>query len=214
MSDREYHATSIDCHAGSPFMFECAWLACAFVVARDSWEWTEIGIGIAATIGMPFLFRIANLPSTGLMSVFAYLIEKELRVLAPAFGFSASLFNNLLVMSWCSIIFFHYAEVSCRENLLPLLLWGYSVAMLPLAFMAKFDADNRLTSHFLFIAHVLYAVLVASFAMGTSIEAAVVFVLLSALIMPSVGLFLGIATLFPKTGGAVIAREIDVVRNK
>ncbi|MBI3373091.1 MAG: hypothetical protein HY017_15295 [Betaproteobacteria bacterium] len=196
MSDREYRAPSTEHRANSPFtmLSTLGWLV-AFVWLAILGEWAEIGIGVAATIAMPFLFRIANLPSTGLMSVFDYLVEKEIHVPALALGFFASLFNSLLVMSWCSVVFFHYTDVSCLENLLPLLLWGYGVAMMPLVFMSRFDADNRLTIFFLLIAHILYVALVASFAMGASTEVAVGFVLLSALIMPCVGLFAGMATL-------------------
>lgn len=208
MSDREYRATRVDYHADSRLALagSVAWLVALAWLAILG-QWSAIGMGIAATIAMPLLFRIANIPSAGLMSVFGYLIERGFRSLALASGFSASLFNSLLVMGWCSIVFFHVTEVSCQEDLLPLLLWGYGVAVVPLGFMAKFDAGNRLTSAFLVIAHLLYALLVASFAMEMPAQVALVLVLVSALILPLFGLFAGIATLSRKAGGAMIAHE-------
>jgi hypothetical protein len=162
-------------------------------------EWKEIGIGIAASIGMPFLFPIADLPSLGFIFVCSWLTERGLRVLALPFAFLASLWTNLLVMAWCSFIFFHYARVSGPENYIPLLLWGYSVAMAPLAYMAKFDADNPFTGFFLFIAQIVYVGLVVCFVIGTSIQAAAIFVLVMTLVMPSIALLMGVITLPRRT---------------
>lgn len=158
-------------------------------------EWKEIGIGIAASIGMPYLFLIVNLPSMGFLFLGTYLMEKDIRVSALPFLFLASLWTNLLVTAWCSGIFFYYARLSAPENFIPLLLWGYSVAMAPLAYMAKFDADNPLTGFYLFIAQILYVGLVACFIIGTSIKAALIFILVVTLIMPSIALLALIANI-------------------
>ena len=68
----------------------------AFIWLAILGEWSEIGIGIGASIGMPFLFPIANLPSIGFLTVFAYLSEKDYRILALPFAFLGSLWTNLL----------------------------------------------------------------------------------------------------------------------
>ena len=175
------------------------WLV-AFVWLAILGQWKEIGIGFAASIGMPLLFPIIDLPNTGFMFAYAYLVGKDFRVLALPFAFLASLWSNLLVMAWCSSISFYYARVSDSENYIPLLLWGYSVAMAPLAYMAKFDADNPFTRFFLFIAQILCIGLVVCFVIGTSMKTALIFAIVTALIIPSMTLLTGIATL-PRKGG-------------
>lgn len=208
MPNLEYRATSVGYQADSGLALagSVAWLVALAWLAILG-QWTAIGTGIAATIAVPLLFRIANIPSAGMMSVFARLVERDSRYLALASGFSASLFNSLLVMGWCSIVFFQVTEASCQEDLLPLLLWGYGVAVVPLGFMAKFESGNRLASAFLVIAHLLYALLVASFAVGMPAPVALVLALVSALIMPLFGLFAGMGTLSRQADGVMIAHE-------
>lgn len=174
------------------------WLV-AFVWLAILGEWKEIGIGIAASIGMPFLFPLADLPSMGFLFVCSWLTERGFRVAALPFAFLVSLWTNFLVMAWCSLIFFHYARVSGPDTYIPLLLWGYSVAMSPLAYMAKFDGDNPFTALFLFFAQIVYVGLVVCFVIGATIQAAAIFVLVMTLVMPSIALLTGIVTLPRRT---------------
>jgi len=65
--------------------------------------------------------------------------------------------------------------------------------------MAKFDADNPFTGFFLFIAQIVYVGLVVCFVIGTSIQAAAIFVLVMTLVMPSIALLTGVITLPRRT---------------
>ena len=187
VSDREYHATSIDCHAGSPFMLECAWLACAFVwlaILGNGRRWDRYCSNNRNAVLVPD----CQPPKHG-VDVGIRLPDRER---TPCSGARIRLLGLALQQPAGYELVFHHL-LPLRRSLLsrePLTapVVGLQRCDAAPAFMAKFDADNRLTSHFLSL--LMFFTPCSSRRLPWELRlSGCGFCVLSALIMPSVGLF-------------------------
>jgi len=158
-------------------------------------EWGHIGSGILVAALMPFAFAIAMLPGMAFTAGFAYFAEKNFTPLALVLAFLSSVYTHVLVMVWLFFVFFHYARSATDASYIPLLLWGYCVAMGPLVYMAKYDGDNPFTSLLLFLAQVAYVGLVVCFIVGAQVTSALIFLGVLVLLSTTFAMAVGISTI-------------------
>lgn len=158
-------------------------------------EWKYLGIGIVLSIGMPYLFLFVELPSLGFTYIASRLAEKKFRALVLPFTFLATLWTQLVIMLWCFAVVVYFVRAATPDNYIPMLLWGYSVAMAPISYMAKFDGNSASTGFLLLIAQIACVGLIISFIVGATGISMLKLLLALALIMPVIAIITGLAAL-------------------
>jgi hypothetical protein len=102
-------------------------------------EWGFIIGGIIAAALMPSGFSIASLPVLGLCLVLAFAGDPPPRWAVATIGFVAALWIAALVLGWTLLVFIAYMQHADAGLTVPLLLWGYSVTMSPLVYIARHE---------------------------------------------------------------------------
>lgn len=156
-------------------------------------EWSVIGYGLLFIVGMPFLFTLADLPGTLPMWIGLKLQERYWRIPALAFLFLSSLWTSALIVIWCSIHAHKYIHLGAGTNLVPMFLWGYTVATAPLSYMAIRDRQNVFTGLHTILAQLYFLALVVCWTVNGSPTAYGVLAGVALLTFPLLGLALGTA---------------------
>ena len=167
----------------------------AFIWLAVLGKWSVIGYGVLYVIGMPILFAIAQLPSLGFTAVGAWLADRNWRTGFLLCVFLGALWTSALIVIWCSTIVFKYVDLSSEVSAIPILLWGYTVAVGPLAYMASKDGDNPFTGIQMLIAQVFVLALGISLLVAASPPVLLGLMLLALLAYPLLALALGGAAL-------------------
>jgi hypothetical protein len=163
----------------------------AFIWLAILGKWSIIGYGIAFMIGMPILFSIAQLPSMGFTLAASWFAEKNWRKLMVVFAFFGVLWTSALVVVWCVLMVFRHVNLTSDTSTIPVLLWGYAVAVGPLGYMASKDGNNPYTAFQMLIAQLLVVGLEASFLADATPLIPLGLVLLALLTMPVWALIVG-----------------------
>jgi len=131
-------------------------------------EWRIVIGGFIASLVMPFTFigDILWLPSLGLITLMSKFDDKK--CLWLILGFINSIYQSLIFSLWVVPVFFIFNAglgnfVEYSESLfisIPKALLGYSVAVLPIAYMASYDPPDAIGAHSKrFLAQVEYILL-------------------------------------------------------
>ena len=100
-------------------------------------EWWTIVWGFAVSFSMPFWWSIITLPSFGLLGLTMESFERGHRVEGTVCALFGGLFDSLVLTLWVVAIFFAFAGRVSEGTLVPMTIWGYSVAIAPLVYMAS-----------------------------------------------------------------------------
>jgi len=118
-------------------------------------EWSIVVFGLIASFGMPWIYAIIMLPIWALALLMNYFAERKNKILTLPIGFIGALYTNFIILLWVYLVF-DILVIQMYEqgvyNLVPLIIWGYSVAMSPLGYMARGEsADSTGTTRGLFL---------------------------------------------------------------
>ncbi len=123
-------------------------------------EWGVIVAGILFSVAMPYAFGLVLLPSLGFI-VLMLKVSRGNRLLIGISGLVAGLYNHAAIGIWVLFVYLLITKNIGSENHVPYLLWGYSVVMGPLAYMARHDPpDSTANTLGLLLAVLSYLVLV------------------------------------------------------
>jgi hypothetical protein len=127
-------------------------------------EWRLVVLGFLLSFIMPTAWSIASIPMLGFAALLFTRSEQPNRPAVAAGGFVLSIWNAALISMWCASVFFLFTGKIEEGTTLPLLLWAYSTTMAPLAYMAsKEPPDSHGTALGMFLALVLYVVLLVTY---------------------------------------------------
>lgn len=125
-------------------------------------EWGLLVFGVITGFVMPWGYSIALLPTFPLLGLLTRFVERGNKKLTILLGFVMSFYTNIVNVLW---VYYVFNEVTSNSNhLVAKMLWGYSITMGPLGYMAsKEDPDNSGTFLGLLIAQISYFLLVILF---------------------------------------------------
>jgi hypothetical protein len=136
-------------------------------------EWKSIVGGILAAIIMPLAWIIAALPDLGLLLLVKRFAQYGRVFRTWLFALMSSGYNNCLIMLWTFYIFSAFIDRGKPGRYVAFVLWGYSIAQAPLAFMAQKDRpdpDSKAASALgKIISQIGYLILTACWALGMPI---------------------------------------------
>lgn len=156
-------------------------------------EWGVIGYGILLAAVMPIGFALAQLPGMLPTLLGAWFMEKNWRLPAIVCVFLASLWTSALLVIWCVMIANKYVHLVTDETRIPILLWGYSVALAPLGYMASKERDNAFTGLQTLLAQLFFIALVVCWAVDAGPIAYIVCAGIMLLTFPLFALVMGAA---------------------
>jgi hypothetical protein len=134
------------------------------------WEWKSIVGGILAAIIMPLAWMIATLPDLGLLLLVNRFAQRRKVFRTWLFALMSVGYDNCLIMLWTFYIFSAFIDRGKPGTDVAFLLWGFSTAQAPLAFMAQKerpDPDSKAASALgMIISQVGYLILTACWALG------------------------------------------------
>lgn len=106
-------------------------------------QWKQIGIGVALIIAMPIAFSIAQIPSVGLATLLSSRIAPSSKT-ALVLTVIDSIWTNLLITAWCGFVALRSVHAIDAENTIPILAWGYAIAVSPLMYLSSKDPENSM----------------------------------------------------------------------
>ena len=146
-------------------------------------DWPIIVLGLLYGFFMPWVFSLAYLPTMGLSAVMFNRFEKKKYSQASMLGFIISLYDNILILAWVLFVFFYVALGVKGSAYIPYMLWGYSVAISPLSYMASKEEKSIGTFLGVLIAQIGYFLLVILyFTIGIRIDFLLLLVLIFSII--------------------------------
>lgn len=104
--------------------------------------WSIVVLGVLYGLVMPWFYTIATLPTWLIVPLLSKASEKGKRFTVSILGFILSGYNNFILSMWVVFIFSFLANQYTDYSLIALLLWGYSVAMGPVGYMASKEGPD------------------------------------------------------------------------
>lgn len=155
-------------------------------------NWAVIFYGLFLSFVMPFAYSIVALPTMAILPLIVKAVEKKSKFFTVLLGLVNVLYSNGIIVAWTYFVFTEFTKNANGLIAVPLILWGYSTVIAPLAYMAKGEApDNTGTSLGIFLAQAGYFLATVfwffgfsySFILGTLILLAVLFSLFAIFIV-------------------------------
>ncbi len=141
-------------------------------------EWGTIGYGFVFMIGGILLLGIPLLLAMIFMPPAIYFTNKGYNFIAHIFTYLGALYTAAVITAWSMFILIFFVDGTGYKDFIPTLIWTYSVATAPLAYMASKEQDNEYTTFTTFFSQLAYlcvVLLVALVSEVTTIDAIIVF---------------------------------------
>lgn len=153
-------------------------------------EWRLIFIGIALLVVSHVFIASLLLPARLLASVGMYLYKRK-NPLFYLFGFLSHFYTNLFIVGTCAIAFFlcaHYYSGNSIIELIPYLLWSWSIALGDWQYFASKDQDNGFSILAVFSASIFYFLFLVSIFVSPLMTLIIIalFILVQLLVIPMV----------------------------
>jgi S1-C subfamily serine protease len=124
-------------------------------------EWRIVLGGFFLSLTMPYWWLLAALPGMGLGLIAAVLFERKWWPIGLIPGVLGLLWNAAALIAWVTGVFLLCLRHSPESGLIPMLLWGYAIAVSPVAYMASHEPADAVASHMgVLMVEVAYVVLV------------------------------------------------------
>ncbi len=104
--------------------------------------WRLLVLGLMYCFIMPWAYTIATLPTWLIIPLVTKVANKGKRTTTLVLGFILSGYNNFILSLWVIYIFSWLVNRYTNYPLIALLLWGYSVAMGPVGYMASKEGPD------------------------------------------------------------------------
>ncbi len=131
-------------------------------------EWKLIGIGIFLMITSHWILTLLMLPGIGLTALIGAFSNPK-NIFVYILGYFSNLYLNILISGWCVLSFIictnfygagYQSEIS--YELLPYLLWSWSMALSPWQYFANYERDNEYTMATTYIVSIFYLLFLVS----------------------------------------------------
>ncbi|MBD3382465.1 MAG: hypothetical protein GF404_09740 [candidate division Zixibacteria bacterium] len=109
-------------------------------------EWRLVILGIVLGIGMPLMYSIIHVPLMGLTYLSTTFAKKGKIKSGTAMYFINMIIEYLIIGAWISGVFLFYINSASIGNEIPYMIFVYSVAIGPLAFMSSKDSDRSIAN--------------------------------------------------------------------
>ncbi len=129
--------------------------------------------GILFSLVMPTAYTfICFIPSLPFTALFKWATDKNHKIIAYISAFLVSGFNKFILAIWTTSIFVFFIQNN-NLSLIPLLLWGYSVVMGPISYMAHKEGPEAGEGTYMAVlfTQLSYLILTINMFLGGSIEA-------------------------------------------
>ena len=110
-------------------------------------RWGIIGYGLLALIVSSFCLGVVMMPALLFAAPAALLYEKGSKVAFYFFGFLATLYTMAVLTVWCMAVLFFFTRQADVSTIIPILLWSYVVATVPIAWMAQKELQGGGSIH-------------------------------------------------------------------
>lgn len=104
--------------------------------------WSLVILGLLYGVVMPWAYTIASLPTWIFIPLITKVSEKGMRLAVSILCFIISGYNNFIFSIWVIFIFSLLVNQYTHYPLIALLLWGYSVVMGPVGYMASKEGPD------------------------------------------------------------------------
>lgn len=132
--------------------------------------WRLVVSGLLISFIMPWAYTIAFLPGMLFTGLFAKAVEKNSRFWASILGFIAAGYQYFILAFWVTYVFAWFV-LDGGYSTIALALWGYSVVMGPIGYMASKEGDDATgTTLGVLFTQISYIALVVNYIAGGSIE--------------------------------------------
>ena len=153
-------------------------------------EWRLIFIGIALLVVSHVFIASLLLPARLLASVGMYLYKRK-NPLLYLFGFLSHLYTNLLIVGTCAIAFFlcaHFYTGNSIIELIPYLLWSWSIALGDWQYFASKDPSNGFSILAVISASIFYLLFLVSIFVSPLMTLIIIalFLLIQLLVIPMI----------------------------
>ncbi len=131
--------------------------------------WGLVVIGLLYSFLMPWVYTVASLPTWLIVPLVVKSAEKGKRLTTAILGFILSGYNNFILSIWVITIFV-WVVSNTQYPIIAVLLWGYSVVMGPVGYMAAKEGPEAGTGTTLGVlfTQIAYLVLVVNLLFGNS----------------------------------------------
>ena len=130
-------------------------------------EWNVVLAGFIFSVVMPAIFAVACLP---VITSIALLLGNDLspnRTITTVASFLTAFWVALLISVWTLFIFHYFMSNSDNNSFILLSLFGYSITMSPLVYMAEKETENSIGTAFgIILAIASYGILLMLFLTG------------------------------------------------
>jgi len=134
--------------------------------------WKIVILGLLISIIMPWAYTIALLPAFPITLLLAKVVEKKSRFWVSMLGFIVGSYQYLILALWATLAFGWFVlEFEGGYSPIALILWGYSVVMGPIGYMASKEvSDSTGTTLGVLFTQISYIALAVNYLVGGSIE--------------------------------------------
>ncbi len=92
-------------------------------------------MGIFYVLFGPFAISLASMPTLLLDNLKEKVLENNKTALAMLIYSVECIYGLILITVWCCFIFLLFTSSATEDSLIPLLIWSYNVAILPLVWL-------------------------------------------------------------------------------
>jgi len=110
-------------------------------------QWTIVLAGFFLSLTMPYWWLLVGLPGMGLGFLAVVLFERRWWVMGLIPGVFGLIWNAVVLIAWVTGVFLFCLKSSSESTLVPMLLWGYAVAVSPVTYMTRHEPADAVASH-------------------------------------------------------------------
>jgi hypothetical protein len=141
-------------------------------------EWHAIVQGLIGIFTAHWFLYLVFAPGMRLTSAALPMLEKGKIVFAAPLLMLSNLYINAVVAAWCLLVMWYFVADTNSDNVLPLMIWSYGVALAPFQYMAQQqrpgeDSASLISAMAAQIAYVMAAVSVLLFSASEQIVVAI-----------------------------------------
>jgi len=169
-------------------------------------QWGTIGVGVALLLVSTFAMGIALLPQMVLGLPAIWCLQRGHKFFGLVFGSISIAYLNVLITVWCvGSLWYFMSRVTCQAEVIPTLIWSYSVATAGWSNAAAQEARSGdgsaagLTVMFLEIGYVLMMGMIV-FANPSKLDVAIAFAAVMTIAFVASITILGVETHLTKSG--------------
>lgn len=118
-------------------------------------RWRDVVAGIAGAALAPFILGLLVLLGFVFAGPAVYFEERNQNTAKSVFGFLSVLYTTGVLALWCAGVVIHFGlRGDSLVSSVALLIWAYTAAISPIAYMAKNERDNEFSAISTFFAEI------------------------------------------------------------